>query len=234
MRSISFSGRGVPLTLAFASLLALLTAAPALATHDTPLAAGTTQSTTPPDTPILVPLVPEYRQCGTTGNPANTSEGAPLAFPACAPPALISPIARQGPNSVATAKLQTQLAPPDQLIEFHASDVRESTRTADYPSNLTLLFRERITDHGCNPGTVPCTKVDFVFAIPIPCVATVGPNGSDCNLVTTFNSNIPGAIVSGKQMVIDTFRLRTNNAGADGVAGNSDDRPFLMQGAFFP
>lgn len=234
MRRFSFHQRVLPPALALPVLVlllvVLLASAPALATHDTPFSAGTA---TAPDTPILVPLVPEFRQCGTVGNPVNTTEGAPLAISACKPPALISPIARQGPASIATAKLQN-VAGPDQLIEVKSSDIRESTRTTDYLQNLTLLVRERITDHGCNPFVDPCTKIDFVFPVPITCVATSGPAGSDCNVTSSFNSNIPGFIVNGKQIVIDTFRVRVNNAGADNIAGNADDRPFMMQGVFFP
>jgi hypothetical protein len=51
-----------------------------------------------------------------------------------------------------------------------------------------------------------------------------------CSGSTTLNSLIPGAVRGGKSTVVQLFRVRVNDAGSDGIAGNADDTLFLQQG----
>jgi hypothetical protein len=45
---------------------------------------------------------------------------------------------------------------------------------------------------------------------------------------------VPGAAVSGKRAIWELGQFEVLDLGADGVAGNSDDRIFEVQGLFEP
>jgi hypothetical protein len=45
---------------------------------------------------------------------------------------------------------------------------------------------------------------------------------------------MPGVIQEGKRTVIDVFRARLNDAGVNGVRGDSDDKLFAQQGYYVP
>src|SRR5439155_1252268 len=52
-------------------------------------------------------LVPAFRQCGTGGNPVNSSHSPPLATGSCNPPRPGSVLALFGPQAVGSAQLAT-------------------------------------------------------------------------------------------------------------------------------
>jgi hypothetical protein len=134
----------------------------------------------------------------------------------------------------------------------------------DYTGDVLLHMPFRYTDHAngsppsscANPGgTTPCetaTVLDFPFDIPFSCAATSGsPNGSDCNLATTFNSFFPG-FISGEQFQRAVFRLleplSIEDPGVDGTinsgagspvcagfdCGTGDENVFEAMGWFVP
>jgi hypothetical protein len=112
---------------------------------------------------------------------------------------------------------------------------------ADYnPSasgpDLTLTARWRITDQfNGGTGTSPGTTTDFDFPVPFKCIPTANSTlGSNCNISSTANTLVPGAIQEGKEAIVQVFRMRVNDAGANGTAGDGDDRLFLQQGIFNP
>ena len=45
---------------------------------------------------------------------------------------------------------------------------------------------------------------------------------------------MPGSIGAGNNMIVQAFRVRVNDSGADGALGNADDRAFAQQGIYIP
>ena len=45
---------------------------------------------------------------------------------------------------------------------------------------------------------------------------------------------MPGSVKEGKRTVLQSFRIRLNDAGANGIRGDSDDRIFSTQGIYVP
>jgi Tol biopolymer transport system component len=199
-------------------------------------------------------MVPDSRQtisstqCQSRGG-ATSMHGAPLALLSCNPPApTAGALARLGPKAVGQVMWTAVAGNPatvadeaDVAVNVSVSDVRNSTLTSDYdpsPSgtDVTLMTRWRITDNfnGLS-GSDAATTSDFDYAVPIACAATPDPTlGSDCTLASSVDSQLPGAIKEGKHMLIPMFRARLNDAGADTVAGNADDRRFSMSGFYVP
>jgi hypothetical protein len=196
--------------------------------------------------PITVSLVPVFRQCGTGANPANGAHAAPLSGPSCGSPTT-SANAHYGGQATGTAgmsvvpgNLSTPADEADVNLNAAATDVRAGTTTgADYnPStgaDLTLVAKWRITDlRNGTTGTGAGTAADLDFSVPVNCTATAGTEGANCIAGTSADALTPGSILEGKATVVSTFRLRVNDAGADGVRGNADDRLFLQQGYYVP
>jgi Tol biopolymer transport system component len=194
--------------------------------------------------PISVGLTPVFRQCGTGGNPANTTHGAPdipggtNPDQSCTPP-VPTGTARMGLQSVGTATI-TEGAQPDILLLSSITDVT-TAGGADYNPvaagpDLTMIEKLRITDtlNGASQ-TTPGTVTDLDFATPIDCTPTASTVvGSTCYINTSVNALVPGLVKAGKRAVINVFRVRINDAGPDNVRGNADDKLFLMQGLFTP
>jgi hypothetical protein len=172
-----------------------------------------------------------------------SSHGPPLAFDSCNPPAYATGTrARIGPTGSASASLTAvpgNLGTPadeaDVAIAMNASDVRAISGGGDYVPvaagpDVTLVQKWRLTDRQNGPATM----VDFEFPVPVNCVATAGPEGSNCDVATSADAVMAGAIVEGKDMLIANFRVRVNDAGVNAVRGDADDRLFLMQGIYIP
>jgi hypothetical protein len=195
--------------------------------------------------PVRMALVPVFRQCGTGGNPVNRSHAPPLATGSCPPQP--SGVAHFGPQSkgtawVATIYGDTNSANGDQAdmtLRFDLSDVRTGAG-ADYDPSATadgtLVTRLRFTDRANGgSGTDPGTATDFDFSVPFGCTATSDPSvGSNCALDTSADAVNPGMIKENKATVLQVFRLRLNDSGANGVRGDGDDRLFATEGVFVP
>jgi hypothetical protein len=203
---------------------------------------------------LNVALVPDFRQtisasqCAARGG-ALSSHGSPLALVSCNPPAIAPGYrARMGPSAVGHVQLTeipgnpaTAADEADLGIGVSISDVRALDLLSDYDPNasgpdMTMVARWRLTDSfngasASDPGTVSDTD----YPVPISCTATADPTvGSDCTLASSANAVLPGTVKEGKHMVIEVFRARLNDAGADGVVGNADDRRIAMQGIYIP
>jgi Tol biopolymer transport system component len=198
--------------------------------------------------PVKVSLVPLHRQCATAQNPSNATHGPPLAHASCSPPQPSSGLARIGPQAIATAQLaviygDTSSGNGDQAdvtIRASLTDV-QTPLGLDYDPDptgpdLTLVQRLRITDRYSGPSLGdPATTVDFDFSVAVDCALTVDPGiGSSCNVDTSADAVMPGAIKENKAAVVQVFRVRVNDPGANGIRGDSDDRIFMMQGVFIP
>ena len=194
-----------------------------------------------------VALVPVFRQCGTGGNPANGTHSAPLAVGSCNPPATLG-VAHLGAQSTGTASLDVVPGDPSTVaneanvsIAATLTDVRSGSVTgADYTPNaggpdLTLVAKLRISDLSNGSQNDPGTATDVDFPVSVDCAATPDPSvGATCSVNTTANAVMPGLVVEDHQAVVQIFRVRVNDAGANGVPADSDDRLFAQQGVFLP
>jgi hypothetical protein len=196
--------------------------------------------------PLKTALVPLFIQCGTPANPTNASHATPLAVGSCDPPKRSSE-AHFGAQAAGFAQLaviygDTNPANGDQAdvtVRSSLSDV-QTAAGADYDPNpggadATLATRLRFTDRANGAsGTDPGTAGEFDFLVPVDCTATAASVGSTCALDTTADAVTAGIIKENKATVIQTFRFRLNDSGANGIRGDGDDKQFAMQGVFVP
>jgi len=146
---------------------------------------------------------------------------------------------------------------PDITMRVNATDIHNGTTGtgSDYDptgaaaQDLTAVYTLpggstgdalRITD--ANNQVLPdpafnkaATVVPLAFPLPMDCANTVDPVlGSTCNVQTTANTLVPGAIVANKRADIELGQIQVLDKGTDGSAGNADDRVFAVQGIFVP
>jgi hypothetical protein len=203
--------------------------------------------------PISVPLVPAFRQtisstqCGARGG-ATSTHGAPLALTSCNPPAYApGTMARLGPQATGSAQLtvvrgdlSTAADEADVSLGLSATDVRDRLSGGDYTPNsggpdVTLVYKLRVTDSANGASqTDPGTTTDLDFRVPANCTASAGAQGADCNVSTSADGVMPGVIKEAKDMVLQTFRIRVDDAGQNAAPGDGDDRNFAMQGIYVP
>jgi len=237
-----------------ASLLALsLAGTPAVATHDVPATA----------LHLHFSLVPNFRQtisttqCSSRGG-ANGTHGAPLALPSCNPPAFVPGTQAHG-GSQSTGSSDITVMPGDTdptngnqadvLLSGSGTDVRSGSATGpDYNPvasgpDMNSVGKVRISDHFNTTSGQPCSSTtscpatvqDLDFMVPVSCTPTADPSiGSTCSVSTTANTLIPSLVVENRQSVVQGFRIRLTDAGANGTPGDTDDRDAFMQGLYIP
>jgi hypothetical protein len=247
--------------LAFTSLLALLAAEAATATHVRPKGA----------TPLRVSLVPAQQQCTTP----NGAHDPPLDhLRSCLPPAQTASAATVGTPDANSFPAQSEgfvhitvinvaTAAEDDRVEVEITDVREIGAPAnDYNPNplgpdMTLVAQIpappattprgddlRLTDHrniGPGPAGGAGTVIDFDFPIPVDCNDTPSLSiGSTCGVVTTFNTILPGFVKfdptspNRNRQTIEIGQVQVFDAGLDKVRGTNDDTLFEVQGIWNP
>ena len=197
--------------------------------------------------------MPVFRQCGTGGSVSNANHAPPLSTQSCNPPAPTSNVARVGASSVASASFtvvpdNTTTTPDESDVSLVTSltDV-QSLAGGDYNPNasgtdLTEITKLRLTDTAsCAPAPCtatydkPATGTDLDFSVPIDCAGTPNPAvGATCAVNTTANTLMPGFAKQGRRAVLQAFRVRVNDSGANGIRGDSDDRLFAQEGLFTP
>lgn len=204
--------------------------------------------------PLSMSLVPAHRQtisssqCTARGG-VNSSHGAPLAFSSCNPPNYVpGTIAKLGTQSSASAQLSvvegnlvSAADEADVSFGLTAPDVRDRQTGGDYlPSaanpDVTMVQKLRLSDT-LNGGsqTDPGTTTDFEFPVPAQCAATADPAvGSACSVATSADAVTPGSIKEGRDMMLQVFRVRLNDSGANATRGDGDDRVFAQQGIYIP
>jgi hypothetical protein len=196
---------------------------------------------------LSVSLVPAFRQCGTAANPSNAKHSPPLATNSCNPPSPGSVLAAVGASSQSSAQMTIVAGDTDPTngnqanisITASLTDI-QSTAGGDYNPNasgadLTAVTRFRTTDKANGYGGLPATATEYDFKVPIDCSSTSKHSiGSTCTTNTTANSLIPGQIQEQRQAVVQAFRVRIDDSGANGIRGDSDDRIFATQGVFAP
>jgi hypothetical protein len=196
---------------------------------------------------LSVSLVPAFRQCGTAANPSNAKHSPPLATNSCNPPSPGSVLAAVGTISQSSAQMTVVPGDTDPTngnqanisITASLTDI-QAVAGGDYNPNasgadLTAVTRLRTTDKANGYGGLPATATEYDFKVPIDCSSTPNPSvGSTCTANTTANALIPGLIQEQRQTVVQAFRVRIDDSGANGIRGDSDDRIFETQGAFVP
>ena len=124
-------------------------------------------------------------------------------------------------------------------ISASLTDIR-AVAGGDYNPNpsgadLTAVTRLRLTDKANGYGGLPATATEYDFKVPIDCSSTPDPSvGSTCSANTTANALMPGLIQEQRQTVVQAFRVRVEDSGANGVRGDSDDRIFATEGVYIP
>ena len=230
--------------------LCLLTVASAQATHPRPKGA----------TPTRMSLVPAYAECAAP----NHTHGPPLAFASCNPPAQTSAQATVGTpdafggaaNSTGDIRLNhvpgfDPPVPPDIGTHLALNDVRcvptgarcgtaNASGPADYSGEMRFSFTFRLTDHfnaiAPGGGPDPATVEDFTIEHAWACVQSESTSiGSTCNLSTTMNTFIPGAVRDGKRGTWELDAVRIFDGGADGDGDTTaDNTVFARPGVFIP
>jgi Tol biopolymer transport system component len=189
-------------------------------------------------------------QCAARGG-TPSQHAAPYAVTSCNPPAPVpGTSAYFGGQAVGVGYFTPAAGDPltagdqaDYFISVYLKDIRAgSLEGADYAPDLRMLVLLRISDKnncapsGCTgPYYRPGTAADVTLVAALDCVATADPAlGATCSTGTTADALAPATIVESRQTVINTFRLRVNDAGLDGTSGNTDDKLFAQQGIFIP
>jgi hypothetical protein len=194
---------------------------------------------------MSVALVPIFKPCGITPPPPG-SHAPPFGGGTCV--AAVSGVAHVGAANVSSATITvipgnftTVANEADVRYQVSATDIRSTSPTGpEYNPvaggpDMTLDARIRITDSNNGAtATDPATAVELGFPIPVDCVTTGGPDGSNCTADTTANAVSPGSVKEGKDEIIQTFRILLEDAGPDNIRGNSDDKFMEQQGYFVP
>jgi Tol biopolymer transport system component len=195
---------------------------------------------------LNVSLVPAFKPCGTGGNPSNAKHAPPLATNSCNPPRP-SVLAAVGTTSQSSDQISVVPGDTDPTngnqanlaISASLTDI-QAVAGGDYNPNpsgadLTAVTRLRLTDKANGYGGLPATATEYDFKVPIDCSSTPDPSvGSTCSANTTANALISGLIQEQRQTVVQAFRVRIDDSGANGIRGDSDDRIFATQGVFVP
>jgi plastocyanin len=201
--------------------------------------------------PSNIRLVPAYKPCSSP----NMSHGAPLNVGSCGPPVPESNYATVGSpdangaaaNSVGVITFKTVGESPidpnngdqaDVQITGSITDVRSKANPAnDYAGQLRGLATLRITDRSNGPALGDsATTVSVPFPFTMPCATNSDPSiGSSCNVATTADALMAGAVLEGKRAVWGLGRVEVYDGGADGVASTTGDNTlFAHQGLFTP
>ncbi len=180
--------------------------------------------------PMRISLVPAYNQC-TSG---NSTHGAPLSYPSCAPPAASSSSLTMGTpdsnaqpaNGMGSVTLITVPGPPADLrLVTNITDVRNKSDLSDYTGQLNVKLPLRITDRNNGPSEVGTTQ-DSTYTFAVPCTTTVSTTvGSTCSVDTTANALTPNAIVAGTRQNFELGKVDVYDGG---------NTRYLTEGYFVP
>jgi hypothetical protein len=201
-------------------------------------------------TPTIVRLVPAFDQCTSP----NASHGGPLNVGSCSPPAESSDYLTLGapdvtgtaPSGVGSVAFHILGESPintyngdqaDVQLDFNLSDVRTNvTPYPDYTGELRAVLSLRITDRYNGPTlTAPATASDLNIPFNVTCAATVGTEGSNCNLSTTVDGLTAGTVRENNRAVWGSGQVQVFDGGLDSDADTTGDNTlFMVQGTFAP
>jgi hypothetical protein len=190
--------------------------------------------------PTRVSLVPAYQPCSSP----NRTHGPPLGFGSCNPPSqepgqltVGTPDSNgKGAKSLGHLRVTTLTGNPatpadeaDVRVLGNITDVRMRSGLSDYTGDLEARFTIQITDKNNTPhpgGPGAATVEPFTQSLSIPCTGTADTTvGSTCQLDTTVEALLPGAVVEKRRAIWELGAIRVHDG-----AGNL----FLTQGLFVP
>jgi Tol biopolymer transport system component len=194
-----------------------------------------------------IALVPAFKACASP----NSTHGAPLSRPSCAPPVPVSSYLTVGTadsngkatNSSGSLAADVEAGDPgtpadeaDVVLRFALRDVRKKADLSDYTGQLAAVASARITDKYNGWGGGSATAQDLSYRFTVPCVATTDTTiGSTCAVTTTADTLVPGTIREGKRAIWELGSLQVFDGGADGLASTTADNTlFESQGIFVP
>jgi hypothetical protein len=203
-------------------------------------------------TPLRAPLDIAYKPCTSP----NSTHGAPLSHPSCAPPVQASGFLTVGTPDANGSSAQsigsvlyrvqenTSSTPNDVLIDVSTTDVRcqlpvnttcgtaNAAAGPDYTGQLQATTSVRLTDSDYGASG---TTQDFPFSVTVPCAASASTTiGSTCAVSTSANAVIPGSVQTGNRAIWQMAQVKVFDGGATGNAGASDARLFEDEGVFVP
>jgi hypothetical protein len=161
-------------------------------------------------------------------------------------------------NFIGSSRLDVCPACPDINVKLSLTDVRCTADLAAatpavcpngtlgaYSGTVAAVYPVRLTDH-CNdlppgvppacpaPPGLPATVQEFDFPIKFGCSPFTVGGGSTCQITTTFNTVLPGAMPSGQRMNIQIGAVRVIDGGKDGDVSTQGNTTFVEQGVFNP
>jgi hypothetical protein len=90
----------------------------------------------------------------------------------------------------------------------------------------TVRITDRNSDIASGGGSDPATVTDLPLTVPAGCAATAAAQtGGTCDLVTTIDSVLPGAVTEGDRAIWQLGRVEVLDP---------DGATFLRQGVFVP
>jgi hypothetical protein len=189
---------------------------------------------------MRVSLVPAYQPCSSP----NRTHGPPLGFGSCNPPSqepgqltVGTPDSNgQGAKSVGHLRVITLTGNPatpadeaDVRVLANITDVRMRSDLSDFTGDLEARLTIQITDKNNTPhpgGPGAATVQELTHSHQIPCAETANTTvGSTCQLDTTVEALLPGAVVEKRRAIWELGAIRVHDG-----AGNL----FLTQGLFVP
>ena len=203
-------------------------------------------------TPLRAALVPAYNQCSAP----NRTHGPPLAFPSCNPPVQQSSAITVGSpdangaaaNAVGIVRYDVRWFPggiddTDVQIQGSVTDVRCKAGTtscgnanaadgSDYVGQLQATTVLRITDALSNDAA---TMVDIPLPATLSCANSASTAiGGQCDVNTTVDTLIPGAVPEGRRVVWEIGQVQVVDGGPDGDVTTAPNTLFMVQGTFTP
>jgi WD40-like Beta Propeller Repeat len=193
-------------------------------------------------TPLRVSLVPASNKCTAP----NREHGPPLAYPSCGPPDPGSPNLTVGVGDGSPAfsrsigfvrfvvdRGDVAADNEDVRIRFSLSNVMRTSDLSEYTGELRASVQVRLTDRD---ALVPQTTQDFPLELDVPCVPTEpAVDKSLCELTTTLETLIPGALVEFRRAIWAMDRVKVYDGGPDEDADTTGDNSlFAVQGVFVP
>ena len=174
--------------------------------------------------PLRASLVPAYNACTS----ANRTHGPALAYPSCNPPVRSSGRSRSGrPTRTGSASSVSYVrfgvvtgnpsAPPDDAdiaISVSITDVRNSAGGSDYAGRLLVTSMLKITDNAnAAERPEPATTQEAAFQFPVQCSVTAETTrGGTCNLTTTYDALIPGAVTERQRAIWALDQVQVKDA----------------------
>ena len=212
-------------------------------------------------TPLVVPLVPEFRNCTP---PGNSTHIAPLDRPSCSPAALASSLLTTSAVGTGLGSARYDAVPGDPSTPADEADIGFSARVTDvrcaaggfpgcaaagddYTGQAILTSSVRQTDLSNggfqdDPGTV----TDYDLSFPMGCAVNPQVNvGATCSIAASADALIPGFVTERKRTILSLMSVNVRDAGADGsltpasgacppTCGSGDEAVFVRQGVFAP